>query len=843
MAANLVIVESPAKAKTIGKLLGDDFLVKPSFGHIRDLAKKNYGIDIKNNFKPVYEVDAEKKHVVAELKKLVKTADTVWLASDEDREGEAIAWHLAVTLKLPVETTKRIVFHEITQTAIRQAIENPRTIDLNLVDAQQARRILDRLVGFELSEVLWKKVKSQLSAGRVQSVAVKLIVEREREIFAFKPQTSFKPTALFSLTDKKTSFKADFTGKITTETDSENFLSACNGSNFVVSSVEKKPAKKSPAPPFTTSTLQQEASRKLGFSVSQTMMLAQQLYEAGHITYMRTDSVNLSDFIIKACKKYICDNYGEDYSKSRNYVTKTKGAQEAHEAIRPTTMNSKVSDRYDEQALYDIIFKRTMASQMADARIERTTVTVNADKPDYNFSAQGEIITFDGFIKVYKESFDDEPQSDLQILPALKPGDDLNLVQIEVNQRFTHAPARFTEAGLVKRLEELGIGRPSTYAPIITTVIKRGYVVKEDRSGTTRNYLYLLLKNGKITKETKQENTGFEKSKLYPTDIAIVVTDFLSKYFTNVMDYNFTATVEKDFDDIAEGKTVWFEMLEKFYSPFHETVGKTIVESERNDGERILGVDPESGKNVHVRIGRFGPIVQLGESDGDQKPVYVSLKRDQHIETVTLEDALELLKSESGGRLLGVDPQSGKNVYARVGRFGAMIQLGENNTEQKPRYASLLKGQNVDTITLAQALKLLELPRSMGDYNGKPVTVSVGRFGPYVSYNSKFVSLKKTDNPLTLTFERCIELILEKEQSDAKRLIKEFAPDFKITRDRWSNPVIYYKKKYYKLAKDTDAQNLSQEDCFKIMGVDPNKTTVKKSSSASEKKSSSKTKK
>ena len=573
MASNLVIVESPAKAKTIAKILGSDYLVKPSFGHIRDLAKKNYGIDIEHDFEPKYEIDADKKSVVAELRKDVKAAKTVWLASDEDREGEAIAWHLAVTLKLPVETTNRIVFHEITKKAIEEAVQNPRTIDLNLVNAQQARRILDRLVGFELSEVLWKKVKSNLSAGRVQSVAVRLIVEREREIINFVSTASFKGTANFAASNGA-AFKADYLGKLNDEASAKSLLEKCNGSTFSVKSVETKPGKHSPAPPFTTSTLQQEASRKLGFSVSQTMALAQSLYESGFITYMRTDSTNLSSLCVNNCKDYIIKEYGAEYSKPRQFKTKTKGAQEAHEAIRPTTMRQVVSQKWDEQRLYEIILKRTLASQMSDAVIERTNIKIEADNCGEQFAASGEVVKFDGFLKVYSEGTDDESDKDNQLLPNIVEGNKVDLQQLEVNQRFTRPNPRYTEASLVKRLEELGIGRPSTYAPIITTIIKRGYVIKEDRPGVERQYINLTLKNGKISRQTKTENTGAEKNKLFCTDIAMVVNDFLSKHFTGIMDYNFTATVEKYFDDIASGDLEWTKMLNDFYTPFQIIVKK-----------------------------------------------------------------------------------------------------------------------------------------------------------------------------------------------------------------------------------------------------------------------------
>ena len=837
MASNLVIVESPAKAKTIAKILGSDYLVKPSFGHIRDLAKKNYGIDIEHDFEPKYEIDADKKSVVAELRKDVKAAKTVWLASDEDREGEAIAWHLAVTLKLPVESTKRIVFHEITKKAIEEAVKTPRTIDLNLVNAQQARRILDRLVGFELSEVLWKKVKSNLSAGRVQSVAVRLIVEREREIINFVSTASFKGTANF-VASNGAAFKADYLGKLNDEASAKSLLEKCNGSTFTVKSVETKPGKHSPAPPFTTSTLQQEASRKLGFSVSQTMALAQSLYESGFITYMRTDSTNLSSLCVNNCKDYIIKEYGAEYSKPRQFKTKTKGAQEAHEAIRPTTMRQVVSQKWDEQRLYEIILKRTLASQMSDAVIERTNIKIEADNCGEQFAASGEVVKFDGFLKVYSEGTDDESDKDNQLLPNIVEGNKVDLQQLEVNQRFTRPNPRYTEASLVKRLEELGIGRPSTYAPIITTIIKRGYVIKEDRPGVERQYINLTLTNGKISRQTKTENTGAEKNKLFCTDIAMVVNDFLSKHFTDIMDYNFTATVEKYFDDIASGDLEWTKMLHDFYTPFHETIKQSIEEGERSSGERVLGNDPATGKVVLVRIGRFGPIVQLGENDNsdDAKPVFASLRKDQHIESITLEEALELLDNETGGKLLGTDPATGKNVYARVGRFGPMVQLGDNEGDEKPRYASIVKPVTIDNITLQQALKLLELPRTVGEYEGKVMKVSVGRFGPYIAHNGKFISLKKTDDPMTVTYERCIELIKEKLEKDSKNLIREFNDNLRIVRDRWGHPTVWYKRKYYKIAAQTDPTTLTEEDCLKIAGVDLEKEAAKAKKTVAKKK-------
>jgi len=821
MAENLVIVESPAKAKTISKFLGKNFLVKSSFGHIRDLSKKNYGIDIENNYNPIYEIDPDKKKIVTELKQDIKKAEIVWLASDEDREGEAIAWHLAEVLKLPENKIRRIVFHEITKNAIQKAIESPRTINIDLVNAQQARRILDRLVGFELSEVLWKKVKSSLSAGRVQSVAVRLIVDREREIIAFKSESSYKITANFIVIDenkKKTQLKADLVKKIQTKEEALKLLNKCINSSYVVTGIEKKPAKKSPTPPFTTSTLQQEAARKLGYSVLQTMRLAQNLYEDGKITYMRTDSVNLSEEAIDSYKAFIVKEYGSKYSKPRQYKTKAKGAQEAHEAIRPTTLEPTAGNNRDEQRLYELIYKRTIASQMTDAELERTIITINATTANENFTATGDVLLFDGFLKVYKESTDDESEEDTKgMLPKVTQNQQLNLDKIEAIEKFTHYPPRFTEASLVKKLEELGIGRPSTYAPIITTVQKRGYIVKEDRVGKERGYTTLTLKNNTVSEKTEIEITGNERAKLFPTDIAMVVNDFLVANFQKIMDLNFTANVEKEFDEIASGKIQWQGMIDKFYKNFHKTVDKTIKETERNTGERTLGTDPETGKIITARIGRFGPIVQMGEASTETKPVFASIPKTKHLETITFEEALQLLKGDSNGRKLGVHPTNGKNIYARIGRFGPMIQIGENDDKEKPKFASLLKGQNIDEITLAEALKLLELPRDLGKFEDKKITVGVGKFGPFINHDSKFISLKKTDNPLTINTERAIELINEKRDADDKKMIKEFDADFKIIKDRWGKPNIYYKKGYYKLPKDTNIENLTKQDCLKIV--------------------------
>jgi len=847
MGENLVIVESPAKAKTIEKFLGNKFTVKSSFGHIRDLAKKNYGIDIENGFQPIYEVSADKKKIVAELKKLSKEADTIWLASDEDREGEAIAWHLYEALKLKPSNTKRIVFHEITKEAILNSIKTPRDIDQNLVNAQQARRVLDRLVGFEVSPVLWKKVKPSLSAGRVQSVAVRLLVEREREIIAFDTTSSFKVIALFDVVDssgKKHILNAELPIRFEAKEEALQFLEICKISDFKVADVVKKPAYKSPAAPFTTSTLQQEAARKLGFSVSQTMTVAQRLYEAGYITYMRTDSLNLSNQALAAAKEQIISEFGEKYHQFRTYKTKSKGAQEAHEAIRPTYLQNKDVDApAQERRLYELIWKRTIASQMSNADLEKTTVTIDISKSDKQFQAKGEVLIFEGFLKVYLESTDDENSEQAKtLLPPLKVKDNLLYKQIEAVEKFTNHPPRYTEASLVKKLEELGIGRPSTYAPTISTVQKRGYVIKEDRDGTQRDYVHFILKTDTIKQSVKKENTGFEKSKLFPTDIGMVVTDFLLENFKDIMDYNFTADVEKDFDLIADGKMQWNKMISDFYAPFHKSVEHTMEHSERNLGERELGTDPETGKIVLARIGRFGAMVQLGRGDENQddKPQFASLPKNKHIETITFDEALELLKTPAEGRFLGVHPEKNKNIYARLGRFGAMVQLGESTDDEKPTYASLKAGQNVDNITLDQAIDLLKLPRTIGEFEGKTVVAAVGRFGPYLSHNSKFTSLKKTDDPLTIRIERAIELIQEKRVSDADKQIKIFeGSDLKIIKDRWGKPCVFYKKKYTRLTVKEDPEKMSLVDCFKFIGVDPESEKKKK---APVKKITSKTK-
>ena len=757
MTKNLVIVESPAKAKTIEKFLGKDFTVKSSFGHVMDLSKKNLGVDIENGFIPNYEISIDKKKIVSELKKLAKSAEMVWLASDEDREGEAISWHLFNALKLDESKTKRIVFHEITKTAIVKAIENPRGIDKKLVDAQQARRVLDRLVGFELSPLLWKKVKPALSAGRVQSVAVRLIVEREEEIKNFKVTSSYKVVAKFEVENNKgkAKFIAELPRRFKTKKEAIEFLERCKDAEFTISNVEKKPGKKSPAPPFTTSTLQQEASRKLGFSVGNTMRVAQKLYESGKITYMRTDSLNLSNLALGMAKKQITELYGEEYVKTRKFSTKIKGAQEAHEAIRPTYMNNKsAGGDASQMKLYELIWKRTIASQMSDAQLEKTNVTVDISTTKEKLVAKGEVIKFDGFLKVYLESTDDENNDNQKnILPPLNKGEKLQLNEMMADERFTKYSPRYTEASLVKKMEELGIGRPSTYAPTISTILKREYVVKEDRDGRKRDYNVIILKSKKINEEVRSEKTGFEKAKLFPTDIGSLVNKFLLEFFDNIMDYNFTASVEKEFDEIAAGQKKWNKMIKEFYGPFHAKVENTLENAKKYSGERLLGVDPKTGLNIFVKIGRYGPIAQLGDTESEEKPKFAGLKKDQSIETVTLEDALELFK----------------------------------------------------------------FPRSIGEFEEKEMTVAIGRFGPYVKHNSLFFSLSKTDNPMSVTRERAIEIIEAKRQKDKENTIREFDedPTVKVLKGRFG-AYIKIKTKNFKIPKGTDPESLSFKDCIKI---------------------------
>ncbi len=757
MGANLVIVESPAKAKTIEKFLGEGFTVKSSFGHIRDLSKKNLGIDIENGFKPDYEISDDKKKVVSELKSLAKKADTVWLASDEDREGEAIAWHLQQALSLKDENTRRIVFHEITKDAILNAIKNPRTVDINLVMAQQARRVLDRLVGFELSPILWKKVAPKLSAGRVQSVALRLIVDREREIMAFKQEDFYRVTGLFHPQGHPASVKVKGTldCRFTTAIEAEQFLQRCIDASFFIEKIEKKQISRTPAPPFTTSALQQEASRKLGFSVSQTMRIAQKLYESGLITYMRTDSTNLSTLAINSVKQVITEQYGAEYSKVRQYKTKSKGAQEAHEAIRPTyAANLTIEGTPQEKKLYSLIWKRTVASQMADAKLEKTNITIGTDKFAERFISQGEQVVFDGFLKLYLESKDDEHDSEdeNQLLPVLNEKEQLTVLEIAATQRFTQRPPRYSEASLVKKLEELGIGRPSTYAPTITTISQRGYIAKEEREGEPRNYISILLKKGKIEHSTLTEKVGAEKGKLFPQDIGILVTDFLGHSFDNILDYGFTAKVEESFDKVAAGKVVWNELIKKFYKDFHKQVENAMKDTGHNNAERELGTDPSSGKRLIVRLGKFGPLVQKGENDDPDK-----------------------------------------------------------------QFASLPKGKLIENITLEEALKLFELPRTVGEYEGKSIVAAVGRFGPYIRHNSKFVSLGKLYNPYTITVEEAVALIQEHAKREAERFINSFPEhDIQILNGRFG-AYIKHGSENYKLPKGTDAKSLTAEECLEII--------------------------
>ena len=767
MAKNLVIVESPAKAKTIEKFLGKDFEVLSSYGHIRDLKKKDFSVDIEHNYKPIYEIPADKKKLVETLKQEADKADMVWLASDEDREGEAIAWHLFEVLKLKPEKTKRIVFHEITKDAILHAIENPRDIDLNRVDAQQARRVLDRIVGFELSPVLWKKVKPALSAGRVQSVAVRLIVEREREISAFKPEAAYRVIGEFLLPGGEL-LKAELSQRLKTEDEAKALLEACKTAQFSIGDVTVKPAKKSPAAPFTTSTLQQEAARKLGFSVAQTMMVAQRLYESGRITYMRTDSVNLSEYAINGTKDEIVKTLGERYLHIRNYHTHTKGAQEAHEAIRPTYISHhEINASSQEKRLYELIWKRTIASQMSDAELEKTTATIAVSGRKEHFVAVGEVLKFDGFLKVYMESTDDESDAEGndKMLPALAKGDVLTLSSVTATERFSQAPARYTEASLVRKLEELGIGRPSTYAPTISTIQRREYVEKGDRKGTERKYRMLTLHDGKIESGEKTELTGADKGKLLPTDIGVVVNDFLTEYFPDILNYNFTANVEQQFDDIAEGKTVWNDEIDHFYKLFHPVVESALaLRLEHKVGERVLGTDPKSGRPVSVKIGRFGPLVQIGTPEDTEKPLF----------------------------------------------------------------ASLLKGQSMSTITLEEALKLFDLPRTLGDFEGKTVVVGIGRFGPYIRHDGKYVSLPKEFTPQGVSLEDAIILIQQKREQESQRLIKKFDEDdeLELLNGRFG-PYIAYKKKNYKLPKGSEPASLTFADCMKIV-EDADKAPAKK---------------
>ena len=780
MQKNLVIVESPAKAKTIEKFLGNDYKVLSSYGHIRDLKKKEFSIDVANGYAPAYEIPEDKKKLVKELKAEAKKADMVWLASDEDREGEAISWHLFEVLELDPAKTKRIVFHEITKTAILKAIENPRDIDVHLVNAQQARRVLDRIVGFELSPVLWRKVKPALSAGRVQSVAVRLIVEREREVNAFVSESWYRVTAVFEVPDangEKVEVKAELSRRFKTKEEAHAFLESCKSADFSISDIVTRPTKKTPAPPFTTSTLQQEAARKLGFSVSQTMVIAQRLYENGQITYMRTDSVNLSDLALGTSRQAIESMMGEKYVKTRQFATKAKGAQEAHEAIRPTYMEKEsISGSAQEQRLYDLIWKRTIASQMADAELEKTTATIAISNSEDTFIAVGEVIVFDGFLRVYKESFDEEKEQEDEgrLLPPLVVGQVLEQTEISAVQRFSLCPPRYTEASLVRKLEELGIGRPSTYAPTISTVLQRGYVEKGNKEGVKREFDVLKLKNNKITETVKSEMTGNEKAKLLPTDVGIVVNDFLMEYFPEIMDYNFTASVEKQFDEVAEGEKEWTVIMDKFYQEFHPLVEKTAqTKTEHKVGERILGTDLASGKPVSVKIGRYGPVIQIGSAED----------------------------------------------------------------EEKPRFAQLPKGMTLETITLEEALECFKLPRVLGEFEGKELSVGVGRFGPYVRVDKAFVSIPKGMDPLTISLEEAVELVVAKREAAENKTIKTFAedPDLQVLNGRYG-PYIAYKKKNYKIPENIEPADLTMEACFKLMEVQKAKDENRKARYNSKKK-------
>ncbi|MEC7264849.1 MAG: type I DNA topoisomerase, partial [Bacteroidota bacterium] len=756
MPKNLVIVESPAKAKTIERFLGKDYQVESSFGHIVDLPSKELGVDVENDFKPKYTVDKEKKTLVKKLKDLAQKADVIWLASDEDREGEAISWHLAEELKLDKSKTKRIVFNSITKSAIQKAIENPRDINYNLVNAQQARRVLDRLVGYELSPVLWKKVKPGLSAGRVQSVAVRLIVEREREIEGFAPEGSFRIKAEFK-TNGGSVFAAKLSNAFPTKAAAEAFLKNNIGADFAVADLSKRPAKKSPAPPFTTSTLQQEASRKLYFSVSRTMQVAQRLYEAGLITYMRTDSVNLSNEALSAAKEAIVQSYGEEYSQVRNFTGKTKGAQEAHEAIRPTDMKlQSPSLERDQSKLYELIWKRTLASQMSDAELERTNVKIKASTHNEEFTANGEVVKFDGFLKVYLEGTDDEDILEEQegMLPALRVGEPLQNIYISATERFTRPPYRYTEASLVKKLEELGIGRPSTYAPTISTIQNRGYVEKGTIEGTERKYIQLVLESEKVSEQKLSEMVGSDKGKLVPTDIGIIVNDFLVDHFTKILDYNFTAKVEEDFDEIAAGDEDWQEMMKNFYKDFHPNVLQVEENAERASGERVLGVDPKTGRQVSVRLGRFGPMVQIGTAEEEEKPLFASLLPDQSIGTITFEEAMELFQLP---RKLGV--HKGEEVEANVGRYGPYVRFGK-------KFISLDQGESAFDVDLARAIELIEEKEKadapIATYEGKEVTKGKGRFGPFIKWDGMFINVNKKYDFDHLSQADVIELIEDK---------------------------------------------------------------------------------
>jgi len=815
MAKNLLIVESPAKAKTIEKILGSDFEVKSCYGHIRDLEKDDMGIDVNNHYQPRYIVPEDKERVVKELRQLAKKADEVWLASDEDREGESISWHLAEVLGLDPKTTKRIVFHEITAPAIKKAVAQPRLINMNLVNAQQARRVLDRLVGFELSPVLWRKIGMQrsLSAGRVQSVAVRLIVEREREINHFIAESSYKIEAIFAakdITNREVSFKADGPSKLNTQEKAADFLASCKNAVYKVQDVTVKPAKRSPAAPFTTSTLQQEASRKLGYGVSKTMLLAQKLYESGKITYMRTDSINLSDTAMADIRKEIDNSYGNNYYQPRKYKNKNESAQEAHEAIRPTYMNNRTVADEDTRKLYELIWRRTIASQMSDAEFEKTVAKIDISTNHETLSATGEVMKFDGFLKVYLEGKDEEDEEANEgMLPPLTAGQVLDFREMTATEKFSRPAPRYTEASLVKKLEELGIGRPSTYAPTISTIIKRNYVEKRDKEGTKRQVNILRLNTKQeIAKEILTENTGAEKSKLFPTDLGMVVTDFLKQHFSKVMDFGFTARIEEEFDEIAEGKTRWSSMIDEFYKPFHENIEHTLENAERAKGERELGIDEATGKKVIARMGRYGPMVQIGQVEDEEKPRFAKLKADQSIETITMEEAMELFALP---RVLGT--YEDQELSVNVGRFGPYIKLGD-------QFISIPKGEDLHTIELDRAIELLQEKQQadapIAFYNELPVTKGKGRFGPFIKWNDMFINIPRAYNFDSLSQQDINELIEKKMEKEANRFVKQWpAEKINIENGRWG-PFIRFNKKMLKMGRKADGGKYTAEELADI---------------------------
>ncbi|MFN8290513.1 MAG: type I DNA topoisomerase [Chitinophagaceae bacterium] len=811
MAKNLLIVESPAKAKTIEKILGKDFQVKSCFGHIRDLEKADMGINVERNFEPSYIVPPEKEKVVNELKRIADKSEEVWLATDEDREGEAISWHLCEVLGLDPKKTKRIVFHEITKPAIKEAVENPRRVDMNLVMAQQARRVLDRIVGFELSPVLWRKisVRNNLSAGRVQSVAVRLIAEREREINAFNPVSTFKIEAQFTakdLSDRPVTFSAEGKKQNSSE-DAEAFLKSCIGAAYTVTDIQVKPGKRSPAPPFTTSTLQQEASRKLGYGVSRTMLIAQKLYENGYITYMRTDSVNLSNTALGDITNTVKSMYGEEYHQFRKYKNKNESAQEAHEAIRPTYMSNSSVPEPEWARLYELIWKRTMACQMADAELEKTTAKIEISTNKEELTATGEVLKFDGFLKVYREDKDDdelEEEANEGMLPPLSVKQQLPLKEMFATERFTRPPSRYTEASLVKKLEELGIGRPSTYAPTISTILKRGYVEKRDKDGVQRFFTVYSLKNGTVNKKMDSEMTGAEKSKLFPSDLGLVVTDFLSKYFDDIMDYGFTARIEEEFDEVAEGKMKWNNMIKDFYNPFKKDVEKTIEKAERATGERVLGSDPDTGKPVVARMGRYGAMIQIGEANDEEKPRFAKIPTGQSIETISFEEAMNLFGAQGT-----MGQYEGKDVSVNVGRFGPYVKWGDD-------FISLPKGTDLGKVTFEKAVETIRAKQvadmPVGTYDGKPITKGAGRFGPYIKWDGMFINVPRRYNFASLSQADMNELIEAKVKKEANRYIQRW-PDENISveNDRWAPVIKFGKKKIYLPKKKDDTRYTPEE--------------------------------